>query len=176
MTRDLIPLTTPDLSGFARALARQLNEVEEKPSHLSLLNMLARAAGFRNHQHLRAAQAAQRRLDTPALPETTDFRLVEKALACFDAEGRLTRWPARRQVQILCLWALWSRLERGAEVDEPAINRQLDLWHGFGDRALLRRDMIGLQLMTRSDDGRRYRRREQRPPPEARALIARLAR
>ena len=45
MSRDLIPLTTPDVSGFARSLSRQLTGREAPPSHLELLNMLARAAG-----------------------------------------------------------------------------------------------------------------------------------
>ncbi|WP_370206260.1 DUF2087 domain-containing protein [Pararhodobacter marinus] len=174
MTRDLIPLTTPDVSHFARALSRQMPEAG-KPSHLELLNMLARAAGFRNHQHLRAAHAARARLDAPAPDEGFDAARVERALGCFDAGGMLARWPARRNLQILCLWALWARLRPGAVLDERGLNAALDGWHAFGDRALLRRDMIGLGLMTRSPDGRAYRRVEQRPPPEARALIRLLA-
>jgi Uncharacterized protein conserved in bacteria (DUF2087). len=170
-----IPLRTPDLSGFARALSKQLATREAPPSHLELLNMLARAAGFRNHQHLRAAHAAQSRLDSLPEVETVDFRQVERALACFDAGARLTRWPARRHLQILCLWALWSRLPAEQALDEPQINRLIDALHLFGDRALIRRDMVGLGLLLRGDDGRGYRRVEQRPPPEARALIRRLA-
>ncbi|MCB1389413.1 MAG: DUF2087 domain-containing protein [Rhodobacteraceae bacterium] len=176
MSRDLIPLSTPDLSGFARSLSRQLGAREALPSHLELLNMLARAAGFRNHQHLRATHAARTRLATPPEDESTDFRLVERALGCFDGAGMLVRWPARRQLQALCLWALWARIPAGETLDEPRINRCLDTLHGFGDRALLRRDMIGLGLLDRSPDGRVYRRVEQRPPPEARALLARIPR
>lgn len=177
MSRDLIPLTTPDVSGFARSLSRQLTGREAPPSHLELLNMLARAAGFRNHQHLRAAEAARARLDTPAAPpEAVDFRQVERALGCFDQGGVLTRWPARRQQQILCLWALWARLPAGLRLDEPRINRLLDTLHAFGDRALIRRDMVGLGLLRRGPDGRDYQRVETRPSPEARALIARLSR
>ncbi|MCW1934861.1 DUF2087 domain-containing protein [Pararhodobacter zhoushanensis] len=178
MSRDLIPLTTPDVSAFARQLSRQLDASGPAPSHLAMLNMLARSAGFRNHQHLRAAHAAEARLSAPAEP-SADFRQVERALACFDGAGQLIRWPAWRQLQILCLWALWSRLPRDLPLDEAAINRLLDGWHSFGDRALLRRDMIGLGLMQRAAGGRDYRRVEQRPSVEARALIrqvtARLA-
>ncbi len=174
MSRDLIPLSTPDLSGFARQLAQQLGARGSAPSHLELLNMLARAAGFRNHQHLRAAQSARQRLDAGPEPGA-DYRLVERALACFDAAGRLARWPARRQVQILCLWALWARLPQDASLSEMQINALLDGWHLFGDRALLRRDMIGLGLMRRAEGGRDYRRLGQRPPPEAKALLRALA-
>lgn len=169
MSRDLIPLTTADVSAFARQLSRQLDARGPAPSHLEMLNMLARSAGFRNHQHLRAAHAAEGRLKAAPEP-SADFRQVERALACFDGAGQLIRWPARRQLQILCLWALWSRLPREA-LDEGAINRLLDGWHSFGDRALLRRDMIGLGLMQRAAGGRDYRRIEQRPSVEARALI-----
>ena len=169
MSRDFIPLITPDVSAFARHLTRELGTRGPAPSHLEMLNMLARSAGFRNHQHLRAAHAAKGRLDSAPEPGA-DFGQVERALACFDATGRLIRWPARRHVQILCLWALWARLPRTV-LDEVAVNRLLDGWHGFGDRALIRRDMIGLGLMQRAQGGRDYKRVEQRPPAEARALI-----
>ncbi|WP_444429852.1 hypothetical protein ACTTAM_16345 [Rhodobacter capsulatus] len=55
MPRQSIPLAIADLSQFSRALGAQLAvRPDRAPSHLSLLNMLARAAGFRNFQHLRA--------------------------------------------------------------------------------------------------------------------------
>ena len=56
MPRETIPLSIDDLSRFARTLAGELGDAA--PSHLSLMNMLARAAGFRNYQHLRAESNA----------------------------------------------------------------------------------------------------------------------
>ena len=47
MTRDALCLTVEDLSAFARNLHKQLAAEPALPGHLSLLNMLARAAGFR---------------------------------------------------------------------------------------------------------------------------------
>lgn len=177
MTKDPIPLCVADAAGFARALAAEM-EGQPAPSHLALLNMLARAAGFRNFQHLRAARAAGARLDAPPPPpppDPADHRLVERALPLFDAAGRLAQWPARRKMQALCLWALWARLPRGTVLSERQVSEALTRWHLFGDAALLRRDMVGLGLLSRAPGATDYRRIEQPPPPEARALIARLA-
>lgn len=174
MSKQVFPLNSPDISAFARALGRQLQTREAAPSHLEVMNMLARAAGYRNFQHLRAAHAAEARLDTPALVAAVDFRLVERALNQFDAAGRLLRWPSRRQIQLLCLWALWSRFPAGVSLHEREVNARLNAAHGFGDAALLRRDLCGLGLFTRSRDGSDYRRQELPPPPEARELIRRL--
>lgn len=171
MTKDSLPLPVADLSAFARALARQFPADTPAPPHLSLMNMLARATGFRNLQHLRASQRAATR-EVP--PPVVDHRLVDRALAQFDAEGQLRQWPARRAVQILCLWALWAQLPRGAMLSEREISAALNRLHRFGDAAILRRDMVALGLLARKADASDYRRIEQPPPPEARALIARL--
>ncbi len=171
MTRDLIALPVADLSAFTRALSRQLAE-DARPPHQSLMNMLARAAGFRNLQHLQAAHSAGRRLAAPPPPpEAVDHVLVARALNQFDAAGQLIRWPARRSVQILCLWALWSALPRGGPRTERAVSEALNALHRFGDAAILRRDMVHLGLLRRDPGGINYARVEQRPPPEARALI-----
>lgn len=176
MTRDLISLPVADLSGFTRNLSRQLGAEGAAPAHQSLMNMLARACGFRNLQHLRAAQAAERRLDAPPVPTgPVDHALVARALVLFDTAGHLNQWPARRAAQILCLWALWARLPRGGGRSEREISAALNALHGFGDAALLRRDMVALGLLRRTDDCTDYARVERRPPPEALALIGRLA-
>ncbi|MBC2837105.1 DUF2087 domain-containing protein [Paragemmobacter straminiformis] len=174
MSRLALPLQTSDLSAFARALALQL-QAKPAPGHLELLNMLARAGGFRNLQHLRAAAAAKSRLDaartTAQTAAQTDHSLVERALRHFDEQGRLARWPSRRNLQILCLWALWPLFPLGSGLHERQVNALLAPAHGFGDPALLRRDMTGLGLLARSPDGTAYHRNRLAPPPEARALI-----
>lgn len=174
MSRPLIPLTTPDISAFARTLSRQLSAAEGTPSHLALMNMLARSAGYRNFQHMRAAHAAEARLvPQPALP--TDHRLVERALQHFDAAGRLLRWPGRRQVRTLCLQALWARLPAASTMTEGQVNAALSALHSFDDVAQLRRGLVEDRLMTRNRDGSDYRRVEAAPGPEALALIRLLA-
>ncbi len=179
MPRQSIPLAIADLSQFSRALGAELAVRPDKPpSHLSLLNMLARAAGFRNFQHLRvgAAPAADPAPRPPEAPsEPVDPRRIAKVAGSFDAEGRLTRWPSKRAQQILCLWALWARLPAATPMSEREIGDRLKALHLFGDPAILRRDLVGLGLFRRDPGGSTYLRLEQAPPAEARLLIRELA-
>jgi hypothetical protein len=169
MTRPHLPLQTGDLSDFARGLARQLGDAS--PSHLTLMNMLARSAGFRNVQHLRASRAAERRLADRVAPTPPDHRLVERALHQFDPFGRLVRWPSRQSVQTLALWAIWAVLPAGLLVREQDINNAILQEHVFGDPAMIRRTMIAAGLLTRKADGTEYHRIEREPPSEAKLLI-----
>ena len=173
MSKDSLILPVADLSAFTRALARQFTP--DAPSHVTLMNMLARAAGFRNLQHLRAAQTAGAKLADVPPPEVVDHAQVARALAQFDTAGILRQWPARRGVQILCLWALWARLPVGLSLTERQFSATLNTLHAFGDAAILRRDMVALGLIRRNADGSDYQRLESRPPSEARALIRQLA-
>ena len=172
MAKIPLSLQVEDMTVFARALSRQLGA--ESPPHLRLMTMVARAAGFQNLQHMRAAQAARHRLDNRADPAPADARTVERALAQFDAEGRLLRWPSRRAVQTLALWALWATLPAETAMTEKAVNAHMADGHLFGDPATLRRTMISCGLMTRNRDGSEYRRVERKPPAEALALIRAL--
>lgn len=62
--RQRLPLQCEDLSSFAKTLRTQLTAHHEVhasvPGHVQLLNMLARAAGHRNVQSLKALAAAER--------------------------------------------------------------------------------------------------------------------
>ena len=178
MTRIALPLQVDDLSDLARNLRRQLAESPgcqtcEPPSHLALMNMLARAAGFQNHQHLRASALAAARLADPPQPPA-DHAKVAALLHHFDTAGRLIRWPARTAVQRLCVWALWSRLPAETVMTERDISARLNAWHLFGDAAILRRTMVELDLVTRTTDSSAYQRRERRPDPDVTALIRHL--
>ncbi len=173
MTRQPVPLYAPDLSRFARSVAAQIKG-RDSLGHVECLNILARAAGFRNVQHLHAAAAARARLDAPPASPVTDHDLVERALRHFGPDGRFRHWPARRSQQVLCLWVLWSALPAGQALHERDLTARLAALQGFGDAALLRRDMIGLGLLARNASGTEYLRREQPPPPEARDLIGRI--
>ncbi|MEP5728956.1 MAG: DUF2087 domain-containing protein [Sulfitobacter sp.] len=169
MSKEKTPLAVADITPFARALSKQLHAKQKVPSHLALLNMLARSAGFRNYQHLRASQAAKRRLDAGVT--AVDFKRVEKTLQQFDQLGCLIRWPSKRYVQELCLWGLWSRFPRNEVLQEPDVNAILNLSHRFDDPAILRRNLIAMKLMQRNPDGSDYLRIEQAPPPEAIVII-----
>jgi hypothetical protein len=172
MTRTTHSLALPDISAAARSLARDLAETPA-PGHLSLMNMLARAAGFRNFQHLKASGTAEDRMAAPAAPMPDQTR-VAQALNHFDAQGRLMRWPSKTWLQKLCLWAVWARLPDHAVLSERAFSQVLNGLHLFGDAALLRRTLWEMALITRTEDCRDYRRAEQKPPPEALSLIRAL--
>lgn len=166
MTRQAIPLHIEDLPAFARRLAR---EMPDTASHQSWLNSLARAAGFRNWQHLRAAFG-----DRDPAPAPNMDRL-RKAQRHFDAQGFYTHLPSKVALQLLCLWPIWARLPAGEVLDERALSARIDALTRFRDAAHVRRGMIEAGLMRRNLDGSRYERVEQAPPPEARLLIAALA-
>jgi hypothetical protein len=169
MKKTPVPLCAEDMTSFTRALSRQLGL--QSPSHLTLMNMLARAAGFQNLQHMRANTAAVDRLARQVEGQTFDARAVERALHQFDAMGHLKRWPAKRAVQTLALWALWAVLPAGAVLQERDVNQRLAPEHLFGDPATLRRTMISCGMLARQPDGSDYRRIEKEPPAEAKALI-----
>jgi hypothetical protein len=186
MSREIIPFYADDVSALARALKRELARHGEEtaadparrkaPGHVELLNMLARATGFRNFQHMRAQVDARERLEHPpvSLEPAVDYVRVERLARYFDAVGRLTRWPGKHGDRLACLWVLWSRLEPRRVWSEAEINGALNAAHLFGDHALLRRELVDLGMVTRTADGREYRRVEQAPPAEAVALIRHL--
>jgi len=176
MSKDPTPLMAEDISSFSKALRAQLGAAKETPSHLSLMNMLARAAGFQNLQHLQANAAAERRLSRDTPIEEIDHRRVERALRVFDTQGRMTLWPSKRAVQDLCLWVFWAALPDHEVMHERDVNATLDRLHLFNDAAILRRTLATQGFVTRKVDGSEYRRVEQRPPPEARALLSTLNR
>jgi hypothetical protein len=175
MSRPVFPFAVGDISAFARSLSAQLVSRDAKPGHLELLNVLARCAGFRNYQHFRAAHAAHDRLESrPVAQRPIDHAKVEQAVRHFDSQARLMRWPAKPSHQQLCLWVLWSNLASRETFTETQINKALQVNHLFGDHALLRRELFDGGFVTRTVDGREYRRVEREPPPEALSLIRHL--
>lgn len=174
MSRTAFPLHSDDVSAFARSLREQIAGVARTPSHLELLNMLARSAGFRNFQHLRAQTDDHDRLVATHPEPATDYRKLEQLLRFFDAKGRLAQWPSKTSQRIPCLWVLWSRLPVRKAIGESELNRLLRSEHAFDDPALLRRELYDNRLVTRTADCREYRRLEKRPPAEAVALIQAL--
>ena len=175
MSRTLIPLAISDISAFARSLHSQLSAQESLPGHLSLLNMLARAAGYRNFQSLRALSAPAPATAPPQAPPP-DLEPVHRAARFFDAQGRLISWPAKASLQTLCLWGLWSKLTPAESWSEPKLNAWLRAHHLFGDHAILRRELCDQEFIARTPDGRQYHRVERPPSPQALLLIRALAR
>lgn len=176
MTRTAVPLRVDDLSPFAKTLRHALTRHEGVPTHVELLNLIAKAASFANYQQLRADAGTAGRLAAATEPTPpADLSQVEKAARYFDSGGILQSWPARFNLQLLCLWVLWSRLPPDTSYSEREISDLLRDWHEFGDHALLRRAMFEAKLVDRTVDGRAYRRIEQTPPAELKPLLAHLA-
>jgi len=181
MPRELTPLIAADLSTFAKTLRTQwaLRHAQGLgvPSHLEMLNLLARAAGHRNLQVLRAAHA-------PELPRAVAPRrgprdaalsdAANRALRQFDGAGRLARWPTKRALQILVLWGLWLQFDAKRRYTEREVNEVLNRHHAFGDHCLLRRELIELKLLTRTPGGAEYRKLAVRPGEDVVALLGAL--
>jgi len=179
MPRSIFPMAIADLSAFAKSMRGEIDRLDHKPSHVEVLNLITRAAGFRNYQHFRAvSQTAEviENWNVAAEPEPMpDEARVLRTLRVFNREGLLVRWPTKRSQQELCLWFLWSKLPRGRTFTEREIGEFLNTLHLFGDAALLRRDLFDLGLVTRKRDGSDYRRIEKKPPPELKLLSQRIA-
>ncbi|BBD07309.1 DUF2087 domain-containing protein [Desulfovibrio ferrophilus] len=175
MSKSPLPFPVDDISVFAKSLRRQLDGLERAPSHVEMLNLLAKAGGYRNFQHFRAQQDARTNLDVPRpLPADVDYRRVKRLVRFFDAQGRLTRWPKKFTMRMLCLWVMWSRIAAKVPLSEREISDWLDEQHLFGDYALLRRELVDRGLVTRTADGREYRRIERQPSAEAIELLKHL--
>jgi hypothetical protein len=177
MSRTVLPLYSSDISALAKSLREQLLAHESTPSHLELLNMLARASGQRNFQALRAQAVAQNAITNPEPapePEAVDYVRVKRLLRFFDAQGRLIRWPGKLSQRLPCLWVIWSRLPAKQVLSEKQVKERLGEMHLFGDHALLRRWLCDHGLVKRTTDGREYCRVEMQPPAEALALIRHL--
>lgn len=160
--RDVIRLTIEDLSQFTKHLRRNL---EHPPSHVEMLTLVSRAAGYRNFQHLRAQ-------NTPA-PKANP-KQVQRAARYFDASGRWERWPLKCGVRELCLWIIWSEIPARTRFSEREISSRIDAMTGFRDAAQIRRSLVEMGLMARRPDGSNYHRLEQPMPPEARALLSEM--
>jgi hypothetical protein len=177
MSREALPLVAPDLSAFARSLGQALKTrpAAEPPGHVELLNLIARAAGHRNVQALRAATvmplpaAPLAAEDRPVLPLTANAR---KALMQFDSRGRLVRWPHKFSVQRLAMWVLWTLFDGRRRYTEREVNAILMAANAFGDHVMLRRELINHRLLARKSDCSEYWKLPARPDAEAQALVA----
>jgi hypothetical protein len=172
--RRLVPFFSPDLSLLAKALRRQLaaalEQAPQAPSHVQLLNMLARAAGHRNVQALRAATLATP--PAPPLPKPAALGPhATRAATHFDAAGRLVRWPQKYTVQRLAMWVLWMHFDAQRRYTEREVNGILKHWHTYGDHVTLRRELINMRLLSRKSDGSLYWKEPQRPGDEIVPLL-----
>jgi hypothetical protein len=112
---------------------------------------------------------------TGPAPAPVNADHVAKVAGHFGSEGELLRWPSRTNHQELCAWVFWSRMPADVVWTEREISTWLNDQHDFGDAALLRRTMVEMNLVTRTQNGREYRRVRQDPPSELALLLERIA-
>jgi hypothetical protein len=181
MTRTAIALSAPDVSAFTKTLKAALDARHASglapPSHLELLNLLARAAGLRNFQTLKAQTSLARppvslpQASAPAVNLATMSPLVRKTLLQFDDERRMVRLPNKFSVQRLAMWAFWTQFEAPRRYTEKEVNAVLNAHHTFGDQATLRRELINMQLLGRKDDCSEYWKNPQQPSDEVQSFL-----
>ena len=89
MTRIALPYSAPDLSALARLLERALQDHQithgRLPGHVEMMNLLARGAGKRNLQELKAEATRTGPVEVPAADETGAPRAAPPADVWFDA-------------------------------------------------------------------------------------------
>lgn len=189
MTRLLVPLATPDVSAFGKTLKNFLDQRhaagKAPPSHLELLNLLARAVGLRNFATLKkAALAAPAATPTPvpgdlpvaaprgdAVDLSTLSATARKALLQFDDSGRLVRLPTKLSVQQMTMWALWTQFTAHRRYTEKEVNAITNAFHTFGDQATLRRELVNMKLLGRKSDCSEYWKEPQRPGDEVQSFL-----
>ncbi len=178
MPKTLFPFHSPDISALAKSLSLGLHTRAETkptpPTHLEMLNLLARATGARNFQ----AWRVQAETDVPVPTTPLDPPLsaqLEKALRVFDEQARMTRWPVARPIQRLCTWYMWSKFEKRRSYAEREVNALLSPWTTFQAHVTMRRELINDGLMTREIDGSNYQRVHLVPPPEVQQFLKALS-
>ncbi len=158
-----VALRVTDVSLFCKSLRQQLVDKTgtELPSHLAMLNVIAKSAGYRNYQSLRADATALTPHQAPepiTLPRDADLtKSVLRALSHFDTHGRLIRFPLQLSIRQLALLALWCRMPAKRDLTESEVNHYIAQFHTFADNATLRRELVNMKLLWRTKDGRVYR-------------------
>jgi hypothetical protein len=127
-----------------------------------MLNLIAKSAGYRNFQSLRADAGSEipHAIAEPlTIPRDLDLpKPVSRALSHFDTHGRMTRFPLQRSIRDIALLALWCRIPAKRDLSEKEINNYIAQFHTFADNATLRRELVNTKLLWRTKDGGVYRR------------------
>ncbi|MFN5191335.1 MAG: hypothetical protein ACK5DL_09395, partial [Burkholderiales bacterium] len=119
-----VPLRVADVSLFCKTLRQQLVEKSTTalPSHLAMLNVIAKSAGYRNFQSMRAdadSATPHERAEPITLPRGSDLpKPVLRALSHFDTHGRMTRFPLQLSIRELAMLAIWCRLPAKRDLTE----------------------------------------------------------
>lgn len=185
-SRERIAFVAPDISALAKSLRAMWDGATKPPSQVQMLNWLAKGAGYKNYQSLRAAASRLAPVDAKTLNDataakrrseevlTTSVELsahAAKALTQFDEHGKLARWPYKFAVQRIAMWALWMRFDAKKRYTEKEVNSVLKAWHSYGDHVTLRRELVNMNLLARKSDCSEYWKVAQQPNDEVKAFL-----
>lgn len=81
---------------------------------------------------------------------------IPSDIKSFLRDGKITQFPAKLKLKVCCLFYLADKIEKNRDYTEKEINEVLNLWHTFGDPAMLRRYLCDYGFLTREKDGSRY--------------------
>ncbi|MEC4727644.1 DUF2087 domain-containing protein [Shewanella sp. D64] len=155
MSKNLTPFSCDDISALAKSLRKQLQQHESFPSHVEMLNILAKACGLQNFQQLRQQHAEQL---LSAQPELT-VPIPKRLKPFMRSDYIMHSWPAKYAIQQLSLWFFWCRFQYLQSYSEQQVNGILSDYLDsldFKDFALIRRELCNHKLLKRTDDGRTY--------------------
>lgn len=165
MSRDTIPFACEDLSALAKSLRKQLMSCESFPSHVEMLNILAKANGYRNYQHLKQAQE-----DVEVTEMGLNIALPRKLQPFMSVDYVLHSWPVKYSLQKLSLWFFACRFQYQQRYSEREVNEIISRYEAFGDFARIRRELVNQKLLGRTMDGRDYWRTNATPPDDLKLL------
>ena len=73
-----------------------------------------------------------------------------------DENGKVKRWPKKKQDKINVLNYLKEKFVAGKKYSEKEINIIIKEWHCFNDHALLRRELFNNYILNRTNDCKEY--------------------
>ncbi|WP_394147023.1 DUF2087 domain-containing protein [Shewanella atlantica] len=159
MSKNLTPFSCDDISALAKSLRKQLQQHETFPSHVEMLNMLAKATGLQNYQQLRQQHGEQL-----SSQSTLSAPIPKRLMPFMSADYIMHSWPSKYAIQQQSLWFFWCRFQYQQSYSERQVNEILKDFLDFGDFALIRRELCNHKLLKRTDDGRTYWRASATPP------------
>ncbi|MDD3831300.1 MAG: DUF2087 domain-containing protein [Clostridia bacterium] len=80
-----------------------------------------------------------------------------------DDYGRLTAYPAKRKLKVICLMYIATKVDDTVTYTEKQFDSLLNAWHTFGDWCLLRREMCDYKMMWRTPSGSEYHKSPTQP-------------
>ncbi len=141
MSRVALSLHIPDLSGFAKSVREQLGKLPEPPSHVEMLNLLCRSAGFQELSTLQGRGGSPAALCS-CRPRRLPHRSITSSSSerCASSMSRVACCVGRRRprFRIFVCGCCGPALESRETFTEKQISELIKRWHVFGDHALLR--------------------------------------